>query len=287
MRRTSSARASPRPTSAPTTDSGIASCSGTRRQRCARSTPAASAPSRSRSTATDNAGNSATKTVSYRVVWPLAGLYQPIDNPPVVNTAKAGAIVPARFTLGGYRGTQVFASGFPTDAGSALPGTSRTDEIEQTLSQSASTLSYSNGVYTYAWRSQKAWASRYDLPPAHTQVPGRPAADRPVPRCADAVLGRISTYDDRKPHASCRCSSLGSVRERPRRPHPPGCRSPPSPARWCSGPRRSSPSGTSATTSPPARSPWAGCSSARPASRSSRCPAACRDRPGASGCRSW
>ena len=111
-------------------------------------------------TAEDNAGNTASTTVAYRVVWPLAGLFQPVDNPPVVNTVAAGKVVPARFSLGGYRGSQVFATGYPQTQPVTCPGRARTDEIEQTLPGSAASLTYRNGVYTYAWRSQKAWASR-------------------------------------------------------------------------------------------------------------------------------
>ena len=42
-------------------------------------------------------------------------------------------MVPARFSLGGYRGTQVFATGYPQTTAVACPGRPRTDEIEQTL----------------------------------------------------------------------------------------------------------------------------------------------------------
>jgi len=139
-------------------DSGIASCVGTRPNGARIDTGSIGTKSFS-VTATDNAGNTSTSTVSYSVVWPLAGLFQPIDNPPVVNTVKAGAVVPAKFSLGGYRGTQLFATGYPRTTAVACPGRPRTDEIEQTLGRSAATLSYRNGVYTYAWRSQKAWAS--------------------------------------------------------------------------------------------------------------------------------
>ncbi len=141
-------------------DSGIASCVGTRPHGSPIDTGSIGTKSFT-VTATDNAGNTSTRTVSYKVVWPLAGPFQPVDNPPVLNTARAGAVVPVRFSLGGYRGTQLFAAGYPQTTAVPCQARPRTDEIEQTLSGSASTLTYRNGVYTYAWRSQRAWASRF------------------------------------------------------------------------------------------------------------------------------
>ena len=141
-------------------DSGIATCQGTRPNGATISTSSTGTTSFT-VTAADNAGNTSTKTVSYTVVWPLTGLFQPVDNPPVLNLEKAGAVIPVRFSLGGYRGTQVFASGYPQTTAVPCQARPRTDEIEQTLARSAATLTYRSGVYTYAWRSQQAWASRF------------------------------------------------------------------------------------------------------------------------------
>jgi hypothetical protein len=141
-------------------DSGVASCQGTRSDGARIDTGSIGTKSFT-VTATDAAGNTATHSVTYRVVWPLTGLHQPVDNPPVVNLEKAGAVIPVRFSLGGYRGTQVFAAGYPRSTAVPCQSRPRTDEIEQTLSGSAASLSYRNGVYTYAWRTQNAWASRF------------------------------------------------------------------------------------------------------------------------------
>lgn len=140
-------------------DSGVASCTGTTADGARIDT--SSIGTRTFTVeASDNAGNTATRVVEYRVVWPLLGLLHPVDNPPTLNTARAGATVPVRFTLGGYRGAQVFASGYPQTQAVACPGGARTDEVEQTLPRSAPSLTYRHGVYTYAWRTQKTWASR-------------------------------------------------------------------------------------------------------------------------------
>ncbi len=141
------------------TQSGIATCTGTRANGASIDTSSIGTKTFTVNAA-DNAGNSASTTVTYRVVWPVRGFFPPVDNPPVVNTVKAGAVVPARFALGGYRGTRVFASGYPRTQSVACPRQTPADEVEQTLPRSAASLTYRRGVYTYAWRSDRSWASR-------------------------------------------------------------------------------------------------------------------------------
>ena len=51
----------------------------------------------------DNAGNSASQTVSYSVVYDFDGFLWPLVNPPQVNRWKAGRPVPVRFSLGSFR----------------------------------------------------------------------------------------------------------------------------------------------------------------------------------------
>lgn len=144
---------------ADTGGSGLATCVGTRANGA--NLPTGSIGNRTFSvTATDEAGNSTTRTVGYRIVWPLAAFLGPVDNPPVVNTVKAGRTVPVRFSLGGFRGSSVFATGYPKVATTTCPGGAATDEIESTLGGHPPALSYSQGTYTYAFRTQSSWASR-------------------------------------------------------------------------------------------------------------------------------
>jgi hypothetical protein len=144
---------------ADTGGSDVASCVGSRASGA--NLPTGSIGTRTFTvTATDNAGNSATTTVSYRIVWPLTAFLAPVDNPPVVNTVRAGRIVPVRFSLGGNRGGSVFAQGYPRVTTVACPGGAPSDEIETTLGGKPPTLSYANGTYTYALRTQSSWASR-------------------------------------------------------------------------------------------------------------------------------
>jgi len=50
-------------------------------------------------TATDQAGNSATDTHTYTVVYTFAGFGSPVENPPTVNRAIAGRTIPLKWQL--------------------------------------------------------------------------------------------------------------------------------------------------------------------------------------------
>ena len=71
-------------------------------------------------TADDGDGGVATASVTVVVdrapdtAWHFEGFFQPVDNLPVVNTVKAGSTVPLKFSLGGYHGTAIFATGYPS-----------------------------------------------------------------------------------------------------------------------------------------------------------------------------
>jgi hypothetical protein len=91
--------------------------------------------------------------------FPFTGFFQPVDNGATFNVLKAGATVPVKFTLGGDRGLGILAAGSPTSVGVACPSQATYDVIESTTT-AASGLHYdaTTGQYTYAWKSQKAWA---------------------------------------------------------------------------------------------------------------------------------
>jgi uncharacterized protein len=89
----------------------------------------------------------------------FTGFFQPVDNPPAFNVVNAGQGIPVKFSLGGNQGLGIFASGFPTSQVIGCDGTAPTDGIETTTS-GKSGLSYdrTTDTYTYAWKTQKAWA---------------------------------------------------------------------------------------------------------------------------------
>jgi hypothetical protein len=110
-------------------------------------------------TAEDIAGNLATLEVTY-YVGPLAfqGLYSPVDNPPTVNTLKAGKTVPLKFEVfaGGTEVTDVSVitsvKQFKVSCNPEAP----TDPVEETIRAPGGTqLRYDDvvGQFVYNWKA--------------------------------------------------------------------------------------------------------------------------------------
>jgi hypothetical protein len=108
-------------------------------------------------TAADNQGNSTVVTHSYSVAYAFDGFFAPIDNGGVYNSVKAGQIVPVRFSLSGDLGLDVLAAGSPSSRPVACASDNTSDPVEETLTAGASGLSYANGHYTYAWKTDETW----------------------------------------------------------------------------------------------------------------------------------
>jgi hypothetical protein len=92
-------------------------------------------------------------------LYDFTGFFQPVDNSPAVNKAKAGSAIPVKFSLGGDQGLDIFPTGYPlTKAGACdLTGS---DVIEQTVTAGGSSLHYDPATdqYTYVWKTDRAWA---------------------------------------------------------------------------------------------------------------------------------
>ncbi len=110
--------------------------------------------------AQDTVGNSTSASHSYTVTFPFAGFFSPVDNPPIVNTAKAGRAIPVKFSLGADRGLAILAAGSPSVAVTSCASGLVDDAIETTLTAGASSLSYDPvaNQYVYIWKTDKAWA---------------------------------------------------------------------------------------------------------------------------------
>jgi hypothetical protein len=89
----------------------------------------------------------------------FTGFFQPVDNLPTVNTAKAGSAIPVKFSLGGYQGLDIFATGFPASQQILCNTSAPTDQIEQTVAAGSSSLSYdaTSDQYNYVWKTDKSW----------------------------------------------------------------------------------------------------------------------------------
>jgi probable HAF family extracellular repeat protein len=113
--------------------------------------------------AADEAGNVTSASSIYHVIYDFDGFFGPVDNPDVLNRARAGSAIPLKFSLGGDQGLDIFAeadgSGFPRSGPISCDLTDPTDALEQTVSANSSGLSYdaATDLYTYVWKTRKDW----------------------------------------------------------------------------------------------------------------------------------
>jgi predicted extracellular nuclease len=96
---------------------------------------------------------------TFVLTFPFSGFLSPVDAEPMINVAKAGQSIPVKFSLGGDRGLDIFASG-PTVSPFACPNTAVLDAIEATVSGGSSSLHYDalTDQYIYTWRTTKSMA---------------------------------------------------------------------------------------------------------------------------------
>jgi hypothetical protein len=90
----------------------------------------------------------------------FGGFASPVDDLPTLNQMKAGGAVPVKFSLGGSFGMSIFAGGYPRSETVSCLSSAPVDGVEQTVTAGASGLTYdaASGLYTYVWKTDKAWA---------------------------------------------------------------------------------------------------------------------------------
>jgi len=91
----------------------------------------------------------------------FSGFFQPVDNLPAFNVAKAGQAIPVKFSLNGDKGLSILASGYPQSTKIACATSEPQDNIQQTVTAGSSSLSYdpTTDTYTYVWKTDKGWAN--------------------------------------------------------------------------------------------------------------------------------
>jgi hypothetical protein len=111
--------------------------------------------------ATDNAGNSASASASYQVIYNFSGFFSPVDNLPTLNQVKAGSSIPVKFGLAGNQGLNILASGSPSSQTIGCSSGAAVDDIEETVTAGSSSLSYdaATDTYSYVWKTNKSWAN--------------------------------------------------------------------------------------------------------------------------------
>ncbi len=114
--------------------------------------------------ATDRAGNAQATPVSVTIVvrqsvdaYQFGGFDRPLGGGDAVNVVKAGSAVPLRFSLGGYRGMNILAAGFPATVSYVCATTPPATATEPIATNGS--LSYDAGSDTYAlvWKTTKSW----------------------------------------------------------------------------------------------------------------------------------
>ena len=100
--------------------------------------------------------------------YDFAGFFQPVDNAPTLNVAKAGSGIPVKFGLGGNQGLDVFQAGYPRVTTVSCSASAPEDVIETTVTAGGNSLQYdaTTNQYTYIWKTSSSWAGtcqRFDL----------------------------------------------------------------------------------------------------------------------------
>jgi hypothetical protein len=98
-------------------------------------------------------------TAGFTIFYNWTGFFQPIDNQPVVNVAKAGSAIPVKFSLHGNQGLTIFMSGSPGSGVMACNSTDPVSLVEETVTAGGSSLTYDAGAdhYIYVWKTEKGW----------------------------------------------------------------------------------------------------------------------------------
>ncbi|HZB00905.1 MAG TPA: PxKF domain-containing protein, partial [Actinomycetota bacterium] len=114
-------------------------------------------------TATDNAGNVATKDLSYNVLaWTISGFYAPVDRPDTFNVTKNGSTVPLKFEVfaGTTELTDISVVDTFTQKVSCASGAG--DAIEEYTTGSTS-LRYdtTTGQFIFNWKTPKQAGACY------------------------------------------------------------------------------------------------------------------------------
>jgi hypothetical protein len=111
-------------------------------------------------TATDLAGNTATATVAYNVIYDFSSFSSPVANPPELNTANAGGVVPLKWRLVDDTGAPVTdLAGVVVKAESLACSLGTTaDQPQESAAGKSGLQNLGDGYYQFNWATPKAYA---------------------------------------------------------------------------------------------------------------------------------
>ena len=89
----------------------------------------------------------------------FTGFAGSVRNPPTLNSKKAGATVPATFSLSGDQGLDIFAAGYPQSGQVDCTTLAPIGPLQPTANPAGNPLSYdaTTDRYTYPWKTVGAW----------------------------------------------------------------------------------------------------------------------------------
>jgi hypothetical protein len=100
------------------------------------------------------AAASATTSITVGSAMGFTGFFTPVRNMPYINAVSAGSAIPMKFSLPGYRGSQVLR-GMPA----SMPVQCSADIALGPTETHAGTLQSSMGNnYTFVWKTNSGWA---------------------------------------------------------------------------------------------------------------------------------
>ena len=110
-------------------------------------------------TAEDEDGETGEASTDHVVIFAFEGFFSPIVNDGL-NTMKAGAAAPVRFSLTGDQGLEILAAGSPSSRRVACDTSNGVDPVEETVAPGGSSLGYDAAAdtYTYVWKTSKGWS---------------------------------------------------------------------------------------------------------------------------------
>ena len=103
----------------------------------------------------------ATDTADFTLTpYAFSGFNAPVEHRPTVNTVNAGRAIPVKFGLGGDQGIAIFDPGYPKAQRIDCQTGVDVNEITETVTAGASSLSYDagSGTYHYVWKTDPSWA---------------------------------------------------------------------------------------------------------------------------------
>jgi hypothetical protein len=108
--------------------------------------------------ASDKAGNTVSKVVTYSVAYDFDGFLWPVKNPPKTNKWKAGVPVPIRFSLHGFRGPKPEADGYPRSTRCGGGDTEVIARAGKKNKKPVFTYVRRSDQYVMVWKTEKKWA---------------------------------------------------------------------------------------------------------------------------------